>query len=184
MDYETVPVRQSEGKVNWAETREGSVQNRLPNDGLTSRSRNEAKVVASSTTWGMMHGQAGPTVTRARTIEPLGPIYVVPVTRAGAGVPSRSIAPLFINSGNRHVAKPATPPILLRDSDHLSFVRIERDSQNWTKRRSRSGHPIPGLALTRATTRLKLTKICWKSRFSAVLVSSDAVIHLVLSDLH
>ena len=143
--------------MDWAETG-GSTQNRkLPDDGLTSRSdRNKCfRYLAQVRRLGVCTGKRS----------------------------SRSIAPLFINSGNRHVAT-TIPAILLRDSEHLSFVRIERDSQNCTRRRSRSGHPIPGLPSIRSTTRLTLTEICWKSRCSAVMVSSDAVIHLVLSDLH
>ena len=68
------------------------------------------------------------------------------------------ITPLFVVSGNRYAAQPFALVLFLVQGNTI-LKRTERDSHNWTRRRSRSDHRMPG----RAVSPPIMVRRCWPS---------------------
>ena len=59
---------------------------------------------------------------------------------------TRSIIPLFVNSGSKRPARSFISIFSFSTTGrYMTFERIERESQNWTRRRSTSSHCAPGV---------------------------------------
>jgi len=63
-------------------------------------------------------------------------IYRSPLSKSGSNTP------LFVISGNIHPMQRSVHCRFCPGAAHPTFGRIERDSQNWTRRRSRSNHSL------------------------------------------
>lgn len=106
---------------------------------------------------------------------------------------TKSIIPLSVVSGNKN---PTQYPVFCLSLGlvHSTLGRIERDSQDWTRRRSRSSHcpviasPMVCLMSAPTTKEVKregtLMEICRRSRCSAVMVRSVPMTHLMPCDLY